>query len=179
MDASVGHNHRLNATEARALFFHHLQPFLQADAAVRDAQAEKKRLKKLAKADGILSRDLDFALRVATIEDSDVLLEEHANRAKILAWQGVLPGTQAIFDFDREPAIDRAAREGEAAGFNGRDATPPYDASSSQGQKWLAAWHVGNKARTEALASALEKVGADRPETADDEEDDDFGEDPD
>lgn len=142
MDASVGHNHRLNATEARALFFHHLQPFLQADAAVRDAQAEKK-------------------------------------RAKILAWQGVLPGTQAIFDFDREPAVDRAAREGEAAGFNGRDAAPPYDASSSQGQTWLAAWHVGNKARTEALASALEKVQADRPETADDDEFDEEDEDPD
>lgn len=155
MDASVGHNHRLNATEARALFQDHFKLFLRADAAVRAAQAEKKRLKKQAKADGILSRDLDFALRVVTVEDSDILLEEHASRARILAWQGVLPGTQAIFDFDREPAIDRAAREGEAAGFNGRDPTPPYDASTPQGQKWLAAWHDGNKARTEALASAL------------------------
>jgi hypothetical protein len=174
MDASLGHNHRLSATEQRALFQHHFMPFMKADEAVKAATAERKRIKKLAKADGVLSRDLDFALRCATIDDETVLLDEHASRARILAWQGLLPGQQALFDFDAEPAVDVAARAGEAAGFNGRDPVPPHDASTQQGQRWMEAWHIGNKARTEALQSALAKVAADRPkpETADDEDDD-------
>ena len=44
---------------------------------------------------------------------------------------------------NRMPAVDRATEEGKTAGLSGVSCTPPYDASTPQGQAWIKAWHEG------------------------------------
>lgn len=170
-DTKAGHNSELTPAEIKALKFHHFHAISAQKAKVEAEQAEYKRLRKLAKADHIVLSDIDFMMKCADIEDETILTDRAKREAEIMAWFALPVSFQPdmFTDLDAEPLEDRAAREGEAAGYQGKDAVPPYDASSAAGQAWMKAWHLGNKNRTEALASALEKMAA-----APDEKDDAF-----
>ena len=161
-EPAAGHNSELTPAEIKALKFHHFHAISAQKAKVAEQQAEYKRLRKLAKADGIVLSDIDFMMKCADIEDETILTDRAKREAEIMAWFALPVSFQPdmFTDLDAEPLEDRAAREGEAAGYQGKDAVPPYDASSTTGQAWMKAWHVGNKNRTEALASALEKLSA-------------------
>jgi hypothetical protein len=156
--SEAGHNTELTPAEWKALKFDHFHKIAAQKAKVEAEQTEYKRLRKLAKADQIILSDIDFMLKCAEIEDEMILTDRIKREAEIAAWFALPIQFQSdMFDVGLEPIEDRAAREGEAAGYRGKEPTPPYDVSSTAGQAWLKRWHVGNEYRMADLATALEK----------------------
>lgn len=154
----TGHNsNELTPAERKALLMHHMRT-ISAQVAICDREnEERKRLRKLAKADGIQLADIDYGLRVLTIEDPQIIIDEQKRHHELAEWFGVPVFTQAEFDFEREPAIDRARREGRAAGAMGKDRDPPYGASSAQANAWLDGWHEEQNRMLADMTSAMEK----------------------
>jgi hypothetical protein len=168
MTETAGHNSELTPAEWKALKFDHYHKIAAQKAKVEAEQTEYKRLRKLAKADQIVLSDIDFMLKCAEVEDETILTDRLKREAEIASWFALPIQFQAdMFDVGLEPLEDRAAREGEAAGYRGKDPTPPYDTASAAGQAWLKAWHDGNERRIADLASALEKKAVAADDTKD------------
>jgi hypothetical protein len=161
--AGIGDNSSaLSADEQQGLFFHHLDACAAARAKTKAAREDERRLRKLAKADGIKLRNLDFALRINDTDNEAIVVDELAAMQRIAAWMGLPVGTQADLGLDREPAVDRAEREGAAAGRKGRDRDAPYEIDTEAAQAWLKAYDRARAGQLEAVASALDKIKADR-----------------
>ncbi len=169
MLAKTGHNSdNLTDSERKALHWNWMEKCRAADVKVHAARDERKRLRKAARADGMVLADIDFSIRCYDAEDQDLVTDELRRRAEIAAWHGLPVDYQAGFDFEGESPVQRAFREGEAMGISGKP-TPPAGAGEIE-QAMLEGWHKGNKARFETLQSALRKREAAR---ADEDEEED------
>lgn len=164
MPATIGDNSReLTPAESKALYMHHFQAILAQTEKCKAENGERTRLRKLAKADGILLADIDFGLRCAQIEDPQIIVDEQRRRAEIGQFFALPIGAQSELDFGREPLIDRAYREGEAAGFAGKNAdTVPYDENSDAGRAWTDGWKAAQAQMLSDLESAMMKKQAAR-----------------
>jgi hypothetical protein len=161
MPAAIGDNSReLTPAERRALYFNHYAKIAAQTEICRQANEERKRLRKVAKADGIVLSDVDYGLRCATIEDPDIIVAEQIRRNEIARWFALPVGQQADFDFNRQPLVERAAAEGRAAGYAAKDRTPPHDIASKAGQAWLSAYDEAQAAMRADLAAAMTKKNA-------------------
>jgi len=159
---NAGHNSgELTAQERKALFMGHYRPIAAQLEIVKEAQGEYKRLRKLAKADKIALKNIDFALRCAEVEDENVIPAELRERAEIAAWFALPVDYQPDMfgDFGAEPGEDRARREGRAAGASGKGGNP-YDENSELGKAWAEEWQKEQKAAAVALQAAMEKRNA-------------------
>lgn len=170
MHATIGDNSKeLTPAEAKALYMHHFGEILKQTERCKAENALRLKLRKEAKADGIVLADIDFGLRCAQIEDPQIIVNEQKRRAEIGRYFALPIGAQSEFDFDREPAVDRARREGERAGYeNGNFDTNPYDENSEQGRAWADGWKEAQAEMVQALKSAMEKKQADRAKKASD-----------
>lgn len=168
MHATIGDNsNALTPGEAKALYMHHFQAIQKQTEIVRAENAERKRLRKLAKADGVILADIDFGLRVVTLEDPMIVVEEQRRRAEIGRYFALPIGAQTELDFGREPLVERAAREGERAGYEGKNAdTCPYDAASDAGRVWLDHWKQAQAQMLADWKSGMEKKQAERASAA-------------
>lgn len=163
MPADIGDNFKtLTPAEERALFFHHYAEISAAHDKVKVAQAEEKRLRRVAKVDKIVLRDINFAMRCAEVEDQDIIVRDISQQYKIANWLGLPLGAEPELNFDREPLIDRADREGLAAGLAARPRNAPYAVDSEAGQAWLAAYDRGQAEVRDNYLSAMEKRNAER-----------------
>ena len=90
------------------------------------------------------------------LEDDSIIVEELRQQERIAAWLGLPVGTAPAFDFD-EPIVERATREGQAAGMMGRDRQPPYDSTTEPGRAWLKAFDKATKERLAFVANTLEE----------------------
>lgn len=156
--AEVGHNSELTSAERKALLMNHYLPIAAQKAKVEAEQAEYKRLRKLAKADKIALWEIDYALKCAEIEDENILPDRIKREAEIASWFALPVDFQPNMfgDFSREPAEDRASREGAKAGATGHGSNP-YDENSKEGRAWAEAWRAEQKKNADALLSAMEK----------------------
>lgn len=163
--SDVGHNSEQTPAERKAIFMGHFKPIAAQLAVVQEAQAEYKRLRKLAKAEKIKLSDIDFALRCAEVEDENVIVDDLKRRAEIAAWFALPVEFQSDMfgDFTREPGVDRARREGRKAGALGVGGNP-YDENSANGKAWAEAWSEEQKKALEAMQSAMEKRNAEQAE---------------
>jgi len=164
MDASSGHNSNdLTPDERKALFMEHMRKVSAQQAICDRENEERKRLRKVAKTDGILLADLDYGLRILKVEDPTIIIEELKRRSEIAFWFALPIGTQTdMFDsFEREPAVDRAFREGMTAGSLGKDCNPPYGAPSAVHDSWKDGWRQSQDKMAQDLQSAMEKKNAD------------------
>jgi hypothetical protein len=159
MMSEVGHNSELTPAERKALFMNHYLPIAAQLAKVQEAQAEYKKLRKLAKADKIALSDIDFALKCAEVDDGGILVDRLKREAEIASWFALPVDFQPDMfgDFDREPGEDRARREGRKAGATGEGANP-YDENSKEGRAWAEEWRVEQKKNADAFLSAQEKL---------------------
>lgn len=157
----TGHNsNELTPKERKALLMHHMRA-ISAQVAICDREnEERKRLRKLAKADGIPLTDIDYGLRVLEIDDPDIITNELERHRELADWFGVPLYTQATMDFDREPAVDRARREGRAAGAMGKDNDPPYGEGTAQASAWREGWQEEQADMLASLGAAMEKRNA-------------------
>lgn len=157
----TGHNsNELTPAEAKALYMHHFRSILAQQENVDREIKERKRLRGLAKADGLVLADIDFGIRCATIDDPNIIVQEQLRHIEIAEFFAMPIGAQPGFDFAREPGIDRAAREGQAAGFAMKDRQSPYATDSAQGQAWLTNYDKGKAEGLAAYQRAMEKRAA-------------------
>lgn len=165
MAEEIGHNSELTPAERKALFFDHYRPIAAQLEIVREAQAEYKRLRKLAKADKIALWEIDYALKCAEVEDENILPDRLKREAEIAAWFALPVDFQPDMfgSFDREPGVDLARRLGRKAGASGEGANP-YDENSEMGRAWAEEWSKEQKIAREALQSAMEKRNAAKDE---------------
>lgn len=169
-----GHNSgELTPGQAKALFMYHYDKIAGKTAIANAANEERKRVRKEAKAHGIVLADIDYGLRVAAIEDTSIIVQELIRHQEIATFFGLPVGTQVDMDFEREPLIDRLKREGYAAGYANKDRTPPVEIDSRQGQAWVKQYDVGRAAALTDLADAMATIETrDRAATGDGQPDD-------
>lgn len=157
----TGHNggDDLTPAEIKALKMHHFRAIQAQKERCEEQNAEYKRLRKLAKADTIVLSDIDFMMKCAEIEDAEIISDRLKREVEIATWFALPVQYQPDMfgDVEREPAEDRAARDGAAAGFAGKNPEPPYDVASPQGQAWMKEWHAAQAQMLSDLASAMEK----------------------
>lgn len=159
--AAPGHNSgELTPAESRALMFHHFRLIEDQKAIVKAEQDALKKLRKTAKADGLVMADLDYMARCAALEDPSIVPEELKRRAEIASWFALPVNFQPDMFTDRMPLDDRAYEEGIASGLQGKDPSAPYDAASSPGQRWLEGWHEGQRQMRDDLLAAMTKRNA-------------------
>lgn len=155
---AAGHNSGLTAEERKALFFDHYRPIAAQLEKVRIAQAEYKRLRKLAKAENIALWEIDYALKCAEVEDENIIPEKIKRETEIAAWFALPVEYQPDMfgDFSREPSEDRARREGRKAGATGIGGNP-YDENSDLGRAWAGEWDKEQTVARARLQAAMEK----------------------
>lgn len=167
MTAEAGHNSgsgELTPAESRALHYHHFNLIEAQKAIVKGAQDALKKLRKTAKADGLVMADLDYMARCANLEDPNIAPDEIRRRAEIASWFALPVNFQPDMFTDRMPLDERAYEEGLAAGLQGKDPTAPYDQGSGTGQKWLQGWHEGQRIMREDLLTAMQKKNSSKDE---------------
>ena len=171
----AGHNSDLTEGERKALFFHHLNTIQAQTAVVDKANEEKKRLRKLAKADGIILSDIDFAQKALEIEDNSILPERLRRETEIAQWLNLPVLYQPdLFEVeDRAPAMDRIREDGRVAGLNGRNAESGYAEGSDEDTIWLGGWEEGQQVLRDDLESAMEKKNAAKQQVENEAEQDD------
>jgi ribosome modulation factor len=181
MPATIGDNsHDLTPAQAKALYMHHFRAIQAQTEICKMENVERLRLRKLAKTDGVILSDIDFGLRCATIEDPQIVVDEQRRRAEIGRYFALPIGAQTELDFSREPLVERAAREGEAAGFAGKSVDAcPYDEDSEPGRVWLDHWQMAQAQMLADWKVAMEKKQAARANGADPAAGDDGANDPD
>lgn len=159
-DNGIGHNAttELTASERKSLFMHHFRKIQAQQSKMKIEADELKRLRKLAKADTIPLAEIDYALRCAEVDDPNIIPNEIARHIEIAAYFALPVGTQVEMDFAREPANDKAKREGTAAYYAGLPREPSqYGADSRPGQAFMKAWDAAEAQEQTDLASALQK----------------------
>lgn len=169
-DAAAGEGHNsgeLTAAESRALMFHHFNLIEAQKLKVKAEQDALKKLRKTAKADGLVMADLDFMARCADLEDPNIAPDELRRRAEIASWFALPVNFQPDMFTDRMPLEDRAYEEGVAAGLQGKNPEAPYDAASTAGQRWLQGWHEGQRQMRDDLEAAMSKRNAEKPANGD------------
>lgn len=166
----AGHNSDLTEGERKALFFHHLNTIQAQTAVVDKANEEKKRLRKLAKADGIILSDIDFAQKALEIEDNSILPERLRRETEIAQWLNLPVLFQPDLFEDRAPAVDRIKEDGRVAGLNGRNAESGYAEGSDEDTIWLEGWEEGQQVLRDDLESAMEKKNAAKQQVEDEKE---------
>lgn len=160
--AGPGHNGAELTDEQRcSLLFAHVadidkQAKTLADAkkVADDAKGQLASLYKIAKGQGFQRDEIDEFRELRSPEGEARLRVRLERSVRLARWLSLPVGNQGDFDFsgvDRTPVDDRAFNLGKIAGMEAQDASPPYSAGSSQGQKWMEGWHEGQKLNREAL----------------------------
>lgn len=168
----IGHNHKLEltASERKSLFMSHFRKIQAQQARMKVEAEELKRLRRLAKTDNIPLSEIDFALRCSEVDDPSIIPYEIARHIEIATFFALPVGAQTDFDFEREPAIDRAKREGAAAFYAGGPREPSNHAPDSRaGQAYIKAYDAAQAQEQADLASAIQKTSAMRDMQAEQE----------
>jgi hypothetical protein len=141
-DPKPGDN--LTAEQLQALHFsQHVPSYKKALEAKKLADAALKNVCKVIKADGGSVEAVKLTLSLATPEGEQAFRDTMEMHKQVAVWNGL--GIQLDMDFgEREPAEDRAYGEGKRAGMRGDRASPPYDPSTRQAQRWLEGHADGN-----------------------------------
>lgn len=158
--SAIGDNSGITAAEARALHFHHFNAIEAQKTVVKSAQDVLKKLRKTAKADGVVMADLDYMARCAALEDPGIVPAELTRRAEIASWFALPVNFQPDMFTDRTPIEDRAFEEGKTKAQRNGDPVPPYSAESAAGQAWMNGWHEGQRIMREDLQRIMEKKNA-------------------
>jgi len=180
MPAPIGHNSNdLTPRQYRALYMEHFNAILRQTEVCKAENAARLELRKRAKADGIILGDIDFGMRCAQIEDPQVITDEKRRQLEIMRFFALPIGAQVELALDREPIVERAAREGEYAGYAAKDRdSNPYEVNSEPGRAWAAAWDDAQAQMLEDLRQAMEirrakrEAAAANPAAGDDGEND-------
>ncbi len=153
-EATVGHNSGLNDDQRQGLTRKHGAKYWELLQAKKDADSALKNHTKVIKADlgdyGLLTIKI---LKQLESDDGELKFKaEMEAKANAARWAGLPIGAQGnLFDEDRRPVDERAFDEGKAAGFEGKDAKPPYDPGHPGYDAWMEGWHQAQSVRAQGF----------------------------
>lgn len=150
-DAAAGSNsNELTEAEAKALFFDCVRKDFAAAAKIKEAQTERKSLRKIIQSYEIVLSDVDYAQKAMTADDKGTITDRHTAHDRILYWLGLRSGHQPDLFIDRAPVLERILKAGERAGWLAKERTSPYEPGSDE----TTAWEDGyDNAQAEARAN--------------------------
>lgn len=179
MTGEIGHNS--DSAKEKGIFFNHLNTIVAAKERLDEVASDYKKLRKVAKADGIKLEDMDFAMKALSMDDDSIIADNLRRQMNIARWLDMPIGHQTNFaDVDRRDGEEKAFNEGEVAGLRNLDSSD-HDYKDNLEQQWLKGWHKGRE-RLQAVSKAEEEEGAVILERgagpdADDADDDPFADD--
>mgnify|MGYP000877274527 CR=1 FL=1 len=165
----LGHN-----APDEGVFLRHLQairahtegPLAEAKQRLKDEKGKLKDIRQLAKADGLVLKELDEALEDAQTERVDLIAKEERRRL-YRQWLGLPVGAQGELELDdRLPSIERERARWKSMGnVDGRLAkvrAAPEGCPPNMVQSYLEGWDAGQEAlmRAGTLTSAAFKPAA-------------------
>jgi ribosome modulation factor len=152
--AGPGHN-AISEDQARALHLsNHVPAYEKALAAKKKADADFKNVCKAIKSEGGNVDDIKLTIKLRTPEGEQEFNEFLKRQLRIADWNNLAVGQQgSLFDEDRRPIAERAKKDGEKAGLEGKDATPPHAPGTEAYDAWMAGWHESQT----TLASGFKK----------------------
>lgn len=158
----AGHNSKeLTANEKAALRMNHIRQLLKVEQDMKPLRDLRKKLRAEAKGDGFKLAEIDAGMRLATMEDQSIFVDEIKELIAIAqAFNALPPGEQGSLFPDRRPKDERVFEEGKQAGLAGKNCEPPYGADSKDGQHWMDGWHEGQRIMREDLETAMSKRNA-------------------
>jgi len=140
----------LNEDEERAIFFSHYGVIAEQLEIVRQERERLTKLRKLAKADGVVLADLDFAMR----QDQGAMSGEMERRLKVMRWLALPIDYQG----DLLASASESYEEGRLASALGRIGKAPDKYAQDEAQDWLRGYADDQEERHAALEDALNKL---------------------
>jgi uncharacterized protein (DUF2384 family) len=145
-DRSITHHDNLSRDpltdeQLEALTNSHVNIIERLEAADKLAHNALMNAYKVAKADGILKKDIEVYRNAKTEEGQEKIRLEAARIARAARWFKF--ATQSdLFDSPESPAPvgNKSYRLGKEAGLNGEPAKPPETADQ---ETWMQGWHAG------------------------------------
>lgn len=164
--AGKGHNTALTEAEERSLHMDHVAKIKAARQKVKDAQEGLKGAFKTATLDGCVKKDLERLEELSSVRDPMRIQAETKRDLQLQQWCAMPTFYQPDMFEDREPLVERAKKEGYAAGMlaKDRESGNPYAIDSEAGQTWVKAYDAAQKDQRENLKNAMEKKQALRDE---------------
>lgn len=161
----IGHNSgdtALTDDQQQVLFFNHKKSIGALKDKVAHATSELRNAYKLAKSEGFLKKDFDWAFELEKDED-DKAIEDRRRQANIARWLNHPIGTQAdLFsdgaDTDRRSQEERGYAEGKRAGMAGEICKPSFSAGTDGYGGYMKGWHEGAAVRA-SLDKAEQEEG--------------------
>lgn len=163
----------LTEDQQAALFFQHKNAIVALKEKLASINGSIRAAYKVAKAEGITKKEIDFAIALENDEDENIQ-KERLRQNQIARWLGLPLGTQSelALEPDRRTVEERAAAEGKKSGMNGETLNPPYAPGTPGYEPFVENWHIG-----QAAIFAIQKMKSEdellRPE-ADPQEPDPF-----
>lgn len=154
--SEAGHN----SIPDRGLFFGHISKLQAAMADKEDADAEVKRVKGVAKADGINVEDLKFVMKAIQAEDPQSVVDRLRRQLKYAEWLNLVPQGQGDLFMDRRPADEASYHEGLADGLKG------VSLDLGRGDHYARGWQEGQA----ELAKGFSAIGSGAMEEGSDED---------
>jgi ribosome modulation factor len=129
-------------------------------------------VKKRLKAVGIERFEVDYALRLRRVDETEEL-DKRRREARIAAWCNHPIGTQPdLFsdEPDRTPSVDKSFEDGKIAGMEGRGCEAPTHLGQEQQQSWIKGWGEGQELLAvkgfSPLSDAVEDIDENETEAA-------------
>ena len=143
----IGHNSgELTDEQRQKLHLQHKGKYEKTLKAKKAADTDFRNACKLAKSElgDFAVLQIKLAIAMDSPEGEDKIKARFEAEAQVLRWNGLPIGHQdELFGEDRTPSVEKAFNAGKAAGMAGAPCTPPYDASTPQGQAWIKGYHAG------------------------------------
>ncbi|TCU34070.1 hypothetical protein [Rhizobium azibense] len=142
--AVPGHN-GISEDQARALHLsNHVPAYERALKAKKEADAAFKNVCKVIKSEGGNVDDIKLTIKLRTPEGEKEFKELLDRQRRVAEWSNLPIGSQGwLLDEDRRPITERAGKDGEKAGLEGKDCAPPHAAGTEAYDAWVNGWHAG------------------------------------
>ena len=155
------------------VFLRHCRSISEANAAVKAAQEQRKKIRQQAKADGITLADLDATLRMADWGRNEIR-DKFETRMRYARWLNLPVGSQGelfkpVDTSDPKKAADEWKAAGITAGVTGANPEPPEECPAEFHQAYMDGWHTGQKRLADAnphLNGGKAKAAKKEPEPA-------------
>lgn len=176
-----GHNTKLSDGDRQKLFAHMFRQILNADLKRREAVADIKSVKKLAKSydESFTAQKFEHFLKIHFGEDDQKPVDRLRSDRENCEWAGLIKATSGgdlLAQADRVDGEQFVQAKGYLAGLLGQDRVSGYDGGSSDDRLWLESFDAAKAELNAELPDILARIEAARTnEEAAPDTDDPFG----